>query len=191
MAIKIRSQSCPPNKRGHRQQGFRRTSRNAPEDRLREQRFGLSPIGPELLAGGRDGVESTSVTQPEDVSQFVETEDGLNRLAIACAYVLMSSAKPTFPQSRRGGPSREVRVVPTTTSLLRPGDYGLFPVRVNWRRWRLGVVPVLESGEFDTSLPINSSLLTLGYFPQYVRGIEEALRRSYTEAGFLPESLSS
>jgi len=180
----IKQQSCHPNRRVPSQQGFKKN----PPPPTGEERIGLVPMGPEALLGGVEGVNGNQVIQPEDLPTFTGDALGLSVLALGCAYILVGSATPTFPKTRRGSQSPVVRIDQTNRPLIRSGDRNIFPVQSGWRIWKFGVVPVLEDDAFDASLPINQAMLNPGRFPEYIRGIESALRRSFVDAGFLPES---
>lgn len=137
-----------------------------------------------------DGIEGSFPASRPVVLVNSDTANGssekLHLIALGCYYLLWGVAQVRFPSTDRGHPSETVRIERTVYPLFRSGDSQVFPIIVDWRRWKFGVLPVLQDSRWKTDLPINNRLV-VGALEKQVGLIRESLYQSYINAGFLSE----
>lgn len=169
---------------------------DVPEENFREySAFEGNPgtLG-QVEPGFSGGLKSTPVRFIEEIPRYTSQRPGVvsplvtfAALSRACMYLLLGSAIPRFPFTRVSAPSEIVRIDKTPKPLINPADAALFPMNIDWKRWRECVVPVLHDEEWNAHAPLNASQIATRT-DEYLRRLESALRRSFADAGYLPES---
>lgn len=133
-----------------------------------------------------------ALTLVEEMSTTLEQQD-LERVAVACMYLLLDKAALNFPGTSRAHPSELVVISLKPGGLLRDSDRAYFPLSVWWYVWEQGVVPVLkdEANQVKTSTgslrnKLNLSLVDGKEWDVIVQRIVDALQAHMQTEGLLP-----